>query len=116
MSGPTDTPIPSPAGPYFDPTSPLALELAAIVHVTRTATFLPLSIRYRICFDSMAAIRALRDNRIPEYPHDDLYGNLPLLSSASVTVGWLPGHSGIIGNQLAYHLAREITSRAPVIP
>ncbi|XP_077560471.1 uncharacterized protein LOC144175247 [Haemaphysalis longicornis] len=116
MSRPTDTPITSTAGPYSHPTSPLALELAAIVHATRELTSLPPSPRYRICSDSMAAIRALRDNRIAEDLHDDLSETLTLLSPASVAVVWVPGHSGIIGNQLAHQLAREITNRAPVIP
>ncbi|KAH7937899.1 hypothetical protein HPB49_017383 [Dermacentor silvarum] len=116
MPTPLGIPITSTAGPFSLPTSSLSLELAAIVHATHELTLLPPSPRYRICSDSMAAIRALRDNRLPDNLHDDLSDALSLLSPALVTVVWVPGHAGIIGNKLAHELAREINSRAPTIP
>ncbi|KAH7965237.1 hypothetical protein HPB49_004997 [Dermacentor silvarum] len=115
MPTPLGIPITSTAGPFSLPTSSLSLELAAIVHVTHELTLLPPSPRYRICSDSMAAIRALRDNRLPDNLHDDLSDALSLLSPALVTVVWVPGHAGIIGNKLAHELAREINSWAPTI-
>ncbi|KAH7958712.1 hypothetical protein HPB49_004368 [Dermacentor silvarum] len=116
MPTPLGIPITSTAGPFSLPTSSLSLELAAIVHATHELTLLPPSPRYRICSDSMAAIRALRDNRLSDNLHDDLSDALSLLSPALVTVVWVPGHAGIIGNKLAHELAREINSRAPTIP
>ncbi|KAH7960605.1 hypothetical protein HPB49_021504 [Dermacentor silvarum] len=116
MPTPLGIPITSTAGPFSLPTSSLSLELAAIVHATHELTLLPPSPRYRICSDSMAAIRALHDNRLPDNLHDDLYDTLSLLSPALVTVVWVPGHAGIIGNKLAHELAREINSREPTIP
>ncbi|KAH7978791.1 hypothetical protein HPB49_006767 [Dermacentor silvarum] len=118
MPTPLGIPITSTAGPFSLPTSSLSLELAAIVHATHELTLLPPSPRYRICSDSMAAIRALRDNRLPDNLnlHDDLSDALSLLSPALVSVVWVPGHAGIIGNKLAHELAREINSRAPTIP
>ncbi|KAH7959843.1 hypothetical protein HPB49_014216 [Dermacentor silvarum] len=116
MPTPLGIPITSTVGIFSLPTSSLSLELAAIVHTTHELTLLPPSPRYRICSDSMAAIRALRDNRLPDNLHDDLSDALSLLSPALVTVVWVPGHAGIIGNKLAHELAREINSRAPTIP
>ncbi|KAH7978480.1 hypothetical protein HPB49_005604 [Dermacentor silvarum] len=116
MPTPLGIPITSTAGPFSLPTSSLSLELATIVHATHELTFLPPSPRYRICSDSMAAIRALRDNRLPDNLHDNLSDALSLLSPALVTVVWGPGHTGIIVNQLAHELAREINSRASTIP
>ncbi|KAH7954730.1 hypothetical protein HPB49_021333 [Dermacentor silvarum] len=116
MPTPLGIPITSTAGPFSLPTSSLSLELTAIVHATHELTLLPPSPRYRICSDSMAAIGALRDNRLPDNLHDDLSDALSLLSPALVTVVWVPGHAGIIGNKLAHELAREINSRAPTIP
>ncbi|KAH7978776.1 hypothetical protein HPB49_006733 [Dermacentor silvarum] len=116
MPTPLGIPITSTAGPFSLPTSSLSLELAVIVHATHELTLLPPSPRYRICSDCMAEIKALRDNRLPDNLHDDLSDALSLLSPALVTVVWVPGHAGIIGNKLAHELAREINSRAPTIP
>ncbi|KAH7966945.1 hypothetical protein HPB49_020863 [Dermacentor silvarum] len=82
MPTPLGIPITSTAGPFSLPTSSLSLELAAIVHATHELTLLPPSPRYRICSDSMAAIRALRDNRLADNLHDDLSDALSLLSPA----------------------------------
>ncbi|KAH7979097.1 hypothetical protein HPB49_008179 [Dermacentor silvarum] len=104
MPTPLGITITSTAGPFSLPTSSLSLELAAIIHATHELTLLPPS------------PRALRDNRLPDNLHEDLSDAFSLLSPALVTVVWVPGHAGIIGNKLARELAREINSRAPMIP
>lgn len=86
------------------------------MHVTKELPSLSPAPWYRICTDSIEAIRAMSTCHLPEDLRDDLSSALSQLSPASVTVVWVPGHAGIAGNELAHQLACKTLIRAPVVP
>lgn len=103
-------------GPYSNPPNIITLEIVPIIHAIQTFSQLPLTSAYTIYTDSQAAIRALQQRKIPPDLRSVLDEALRALNPSSVTVRWVPGHSGITGNELVHQLAREMQIRAPVIP
>ncbi|KAM7309599.1 uncharacterized protein ISCGN_006603 [Ixodes scapularis] len=103
-------------GPYSNPPNIITLEIVPIIHAIQTFSQLPLTSAYTIYTDSQEAIRALQQRKIPPDLRSVLDEALRALNPSSVTVRWVPGHSGITGNELVHQLAREMQIRAPVIP
>ena len=74
-------------------------------------TLEPTDERIYICSDSQAALRALNTPRVESKQIWDCVQALnDLASDRSVTLAWVPGHSGIPGNEKADQLARAASS------
>ncbi len=73
--------------------------------------------RILICSDSKAALLALSsfifDSRLVMECRERMQS---LSENNSVELVWVPGHSGIIGNEIADTLAREGSSKHPIAP
>ncbi|XP_070385740.1 uncharacterized protein [Dermacentor albipictus] len=104
------------SGPYLHPPDALSLEVLAIVHALQSFPSLPSLPEYTIYTDSQAAIRHIQNRTLPHSLQQEVERAVSALQPSTVFLRWVPGHSGIDGNELAHQLARDVFNRAPLIP
>ncbi|KAM7284950.1 uncharacterized protein ISCGN_031948 [Ixodes scapularis] len=94
--------------------SPTSLEVQAIAEaIQENAQLQNITIRS----DSQGALRTFRENNLPPHIKTNLSKIMKDHPDLRVTLEWVPGHTGIEGNELAHQLAREaITEPGPSTP
>ncbi|KAH7950219.1 hypothetical protein HPB49_021139 [Dermacentor silvarum] len=71
---------------------------------------------YTIYSDSQAAIHHIQNRTLPYSLQKEVERVVSALPPSTVFLRWVPGRSGIDGNELAHKLARDVSNRAPLIP
>lgn len=104
------------SGPYLHPPEAMSLEVLAIAHALQSFASLPPVPEYTVFSDSHAAIIQIQNRSLPSILQQEVERAVSALQPSIVFLRWVPGHSGIDGNELAHQLARETLHRAPLIP
>ncbi|KAG0416063.1 hypothetical protein HPB47_017470, partial [Ixodes persulcatus] len=94
--------------------SPTSLEVQAIAEaIQENAQLQSITIRS----GSQGALRTFTENNLPPHIKTNLSKIMKDHPDLRVTLEWVPGHTGIEGNELAHQLAREaITEPGPSTP
>nr|XP_054933264.1 uncharacterized protein LOC129387759 [Dermacentor andersoni] len=103
------------SGPYLHPPYALSLEVLAIVHALQSFPSLPSLPEYTIYINSRAAIYHILNRTLPHLLQQEVERAVFALQPSTIFLRWVPGHSGIDGNELAYQLALDAFNRAPLI-
>lgn len=104
------------SGPYLHPPDALSLEVLAIAHALQSFALLPSLQEYTVYSDSQAAIHHIQKRTLTPSLQQEVERAVSALQPSIVFLRWVPGHSGIDGNELAHQLARDTLFRAPLIP